>query len=90
MALIEMNADLKKTNELLERLVKVAERWMAESTAIRYGHTTEPIEGARPGEDESVAYATDEETMKRELKALAKQFRLQDEQDQVTYNKEEI
>ena len=90
MALIEMQADLKLTNQLLERLVKVAERWMAETTRIRYGHTVEPIPNARPGEDESVAYASDEETVKRELVALAKKFRSEDEQDEVTYNKEQI
>lgn len=87
-----MSADLKKTNELLERLVRAAERLLNEAYGVRYGHTLTPPEDFNPDSKESVSYATDEETFKQQLTQAAKQFReaKNDDEKMVSYNEEGI
>lgn len=82
MAFIEMQADLKQTNLLLERLTRALERILLEQYEVRYGHCAEPAPDPNPREKETVDYASDEATVKRELLKLAGQLK---DDDEATY-----
>jgi hypothetical protein len=60
MAFIQVQADLRETNRLLERLVRVGERFLLERYGIRMGHCTEPSFDRTGNGKESVPYAAEE------------------------------
>jgi hypothetical protein len=80
MAFIEMQADLKRTNELLDRIARVGERFLLEAYNVRMGHCIEKADDPNPKEKASITYATDEEMLKLELEELVK-GRLGDEKE---------
>lgn len=71
MALIEMQADLKQTNALLERLVKAVERILVEQYNVRYGHCAEAVVDPNPQVKETVEYASDKALVRQTLMKLA-------------------
>lgn len=71
MSILEVHADLRRTNALLERLARCAEVAIHNVWGIRLGHINEPAPDANPQERESVGYANDPDTMKHELERLA-------------------
>lgn len=71
MSLVTLNADLRTLNKLLERLARCAEVAVYNTWGIRMGHINEIPEDVNPREKESVAYANDPDTAKRELQRIA-------------------
>lgn len=67
MSFIELHPDLRRTNELLERIARVGERFLLERYGVRMGHTTEPATDPNPSEKPTITYATDEETARRKV-----------------------
>lgn len=72
MAFIEMQADLKRTNELLERIARVGERLLLEQHNIRMGHCVEKAPDPNPSEKPTIDYATDEGLLRQELEEMVK------------------
>lgn len=70
MALIEFTGDLKRTNELLDRLARAAELFLLAQYQIRTGSTVGAMPDPSPREKESVDYASDEATLKDQLERL--------------------
>lgn len=71
MALIELHPQLKETNQLLERIAKVLERWLLAEHGLALGHCAQPAVDPNPKEKPSVTYHTDEDTLREEMKTLA-------------------
>lgn len=71
MALIELHPQLTETNKLLTRIANVLERSLLEEYGVRLGHCAEPAVDPNPKEKATVAYHTDEDTLREELKTLA-------------------
>jgi hypothetical protein len=70
MALIELHPQLTQTNKILERIAKALERALLEQYGVRMGHCSEPAPDPSPDVEPSVAYHTDEDTLKSELEEL--------------------
>lgn len=71
MALIELHPQLSKTNEVLERIAKVLERLLLEQFRVRMGHCVEAAPDPHPELEPTIAYHTDEDTLKNDLLELA-------------------
>ena len=71
MALIELHPQLKETNLLLTRIANVLERWLLAEHGLALGHCAQPAVDPNPKEKSTVAYHTDEDTLREELKSLA-------------------
>lgn len=71
MPIIQINADLTTANKLLTRIANVLERWLLAEHGLALGHCAEPAVDPNPKEKATVAYHTDEDTIREELKSLA-------------------
>jgi len=70
MALIELHPQLTETNKLLARIANALERGLLEQYGVALGHCAEPAIDPNPREKATVAYHTDEDTLREELKTL--------------------
>lgn len=59
MAFIQVQADLREMNRLLERLVRVGERFLLERYGVQMGHCTEPPFNGKGNGKELVPYAAE-------------------------------
>lgn len=71
MALIELHPQLTETNKKLERIASVLERLLLEQFKVRMGHCVEPATDPHPELEPTIAYHTDEDTLKNDLLTLA-------------------
>lgn len=67
MAFIEMQADLARTNAMLERIARSLERILLEQYNVTYGHCAEQASDPSPKEQPTVQYATDEATTRARM-----------------------
>lgn len=67
MALIDVNPDLKRTNELLERIARVGEIIVLRQWGIRMGHCAERLDDPNPRVKSETTYTTDESALRQEL-----------------------
>lgn len=81
MSLIEFHPDLRRTNELLERIACAAERLLLEQYGVRMGHTTEPASDPNPSEKPTVGYATDEDTARRKVEQAVRAMTEEEERE---------
>lgn len=71
MALIELHPQLAETNKLLNRIAMVLERWLLIEHGIALGSAAQPAIDPNPKDKPTVAYHTDEDTLREEMKTLA-------------------
>lgn len=81
MAFIELHPQLKQTNELLDRIAKVLERTLLEKHGVRMGHCAEKAADPHPEVEPTIAYHTDEDTLREDLKALAGHVTEEEDED---------
>lgn len=67
MALIDVNPDLKRTNELLERLAQAAEIMVLRAYGVRIGHCAQRVDDPNPRVKSEATYTTDESALRQEL-----------------------
>jgi hypothetical protein len=81
MSFIELSPDLKRTNELLERIAVALETSLYAEHKIRVGALTRPAADPNPAEKVTIGYASDEETAKQILTRIVKRGDAPDDPD---------
>lgn len=76
MGLIEVSPDLKRTNQLLERIASALELILFHEHGVRSGITAQPADDPNPREHESIGYENDDTSARRELRQFAREVGL--------------